>query len=86
MTQRLSSIVPVWIIVAVGILLVGLLSPSTRYFGWLAIVLAASVILTFILQLALPQKEGLVSRMMASVGGAVVLVVIGTIVLFPLAG
>lgn len=84
MTSRLSSILPVWIVVGVGVLLIGLLSPSSRYFGWLAIALAASVLLTFIMQLALPQKEGLVSRMMASIGGAVVLVLIGTAVLYPL--
>ena len=85
MTSRFSSIVPVWVLVAVGILLVGLLSPHTGYFGWLSIVLGASVLLTFVVQLALPQKEGLVLRMMASIGGAVAIIVIGTIVLFPLA-
>ena len=84
MTSRLSSILPVWVVIGVGVLLVGLLSPSTWYFSGLAILLAASVLLTFIVQLALPQKEGLVSRMMASIGGAVVLVLIGTAVLYPL--
>ncbi|MCU1549791.1 MAG: hypothetical protein JWR36_351 [Glaciihabitans sp.] len=84
MTSRFSSIIPVWVVVAVGILLVGLLAPHSGYFGWLAIVLGASVLLTFIVQLALSQKEGLVLRMMTSIGGAVALVAIGTAVLAPL--
>ena len=84
MTSRISSIIPVWVLVALGILLVGLLAPHLRYFGWLAIVLGAAVILTFVVQLALAQKEGLVLRMMVSIGGSVALVAIGTIVLFPL--
>lgn len=84
MTSRLSSIIPGWVLVGIAVLLVGLFAPSTRYFSGLAIVLAASVLLTFVIQLALPQKEGLVSRMMASISGAVVLVIVGTAVLYPL--
>jgi hypothetical protein len=80
----MSSIVPVWILVVVGVVLIGILSTPTGYFKWLSVALAGSVLVTFIIQLALPTKEGLVLRMMASVGGSVVLLAIATAVLGPL--
>jgi hypothetical protein len=39
------------------------------------------VLLTFVIQLALPSKEGLVLRMAASVGGAAILLAVATGVL-----
>jgi hypothetical protein len=83
-TSRPASIVPIWVLVIVGVVLVGLLAPAAGYFRWLTIVLAGATILTFIVQLALPTKKGLVLRMMASVGGSVVLVAIATAILGPL--
>jgi hypothetical protein len=83
-TSRLTSIVPVWVLVVIGIVLIGILSPRSAYLDSLSIVLAASVIATFIAQLALSQKGGLVMRMMLSIGGSAGLVLIGTLVLLPL--
>jgi hypothetical protein len=78
MTSRLSSIVPVWVVAVVGAVLVGVLAtPAGSYRGF-AIVLTAVVLLTFVIQLALPSKEGLVLRMAASIGGAVVLLAVAT--------
>ncbi len=57
-----------------------LAAPSGIY-RWLAVVLAIVVLLTFIIQLALPSKEGLVLRMAASIGGAAVLLAVATGVL-----
>jgi hypothetical protein len=47
----------------------------------LPIVLAGCVLLTFAIQLALQRKEGLVTRMMASLGGALVILAVATAVL-----
>ncbi len=65
----LTSVVPVWSVAVVGSVLIGLL------------VLAADVLLTFCIQLAIVQKEGLVDRMMACLGGSVVILGIATLVL-----
>ena len=43
--------------------------------------MAADVLLTFCIQLAIVQKEGLVDRMMACLGGSVVILGIATLVL-----
>jgi hypothetical protein len=65
----------------VGAVLVGTLSHPSGIYGWLSIVLVVSVLLTFIIQLALPTKEGLVERTAASIGGAVILLAVATGVL-----
>jgi hypothetical protein len=75
--------VPVWVLVIVGVVLVGVIASPSGYFKWLAIVLAGAVVLTFVVQLALPTKEGLVLRMMASIGGSAVLLAVGTAILLP---
>ena len=77
----LTSVVPVWSLAVVGSVLVGLVAPRTHYLDWLALVLAADVLLTFCIQLAIVQKEGLVDRMMACLGGSVVILGIATLVL-----
>lgn len=77
----LTSVVPVWSLAIVGSILIGLLAPSAQYLGWLPLVLAADVLLTFCIQLAIVQKEGLVDRMMACLGGSVVILGIATLVL-----
>ncbi len=85
MTSRISSAIPVWVAVVVGAVLVATISAPTGFFKWLSIVLAGAVLLTFAIQLALPSKEGLVIRMMASVGGAVILLAIATAIMLPFA-
>jgi len=74
------SILPVWGLAVVGAVLVAALA-GTAYLVWLPVVLAASVLLTFVVQLALQRKEGLVSRMLASIGGAFVLLLATGLVL-----
>jgi hypothetical protein len=77
----LTSVVPVWSVAIVGSVLIGLLAPPAQYLNWLPFVLAADVLLTFCIQLAIVQKEGLVDRMMACLGGAIVILGVATVVL-----
>ncbi len=79
MAWSLRSVVPVWVIALIGAV-VGVLSASA-YLTWLPIVLAVAVLITFAIQLALQRKEGLVTRMMASIGGALVILAVATAVL-----
>ena len=77
----LTSVVPVWSLAVIGSVLVGLLAPREHYLAWLPLVLAADVLLTFCIQLAIVQKEGLVDRVMACLGGAVAILGVATVVL-----
>lgn len=81
MTIKLASIIPVWMLSLIGSVLVGALSPRAEYFAWLSIVLAGATILTFCLQVFVPIKDGLVTRMMASLGGSVIILGVATAVL-----
>ena len=81
MTSSLPSIVPIWVVAIVGAVLVGTLSHTPASYGWLSIVLVVSVLLTFIVQLALPTKEGIVLRTATSIGGAAIVLAVATGVL-----
>ena len=80
-SSRLASSVPVWVVAIAGAVLVGTIARPSGVYSWLSIVLAVCVLLTFVIQLALPSKEGLVLRMAASVGGAAILLAVATGVL-----
>lgn len=71
------SVIPVWVIVAIGAVLVGLLFHRAPI-EWLPIVLFVGVLSTFAIQLARTEKGGLVNRVMASIGGAVVILAAAT--------
>lgn len=77
----LRTALPVWVLVVVGAVLVGLLATPAEYLTWLPIVLGAAVLLTFSIQLAIVRREGLVTRVMISVGGSVVILFLATVIL-----
>jgi hypothetical protein len=79
--SQLKSVLPVWILALVGVVLVAVLTAPGDYVDWLPVVLAGSVIATFVLQLALPRKTGFVGRATLSVCGVVVLLALATAVL-----
>ena len=70
-----------WLAVVVGAVLVGVFAAGAA-FTWLPVVMAGAILATFTIQLALQRKEGLVSRVAASVGGAVVLLAVATGILW----
>jgi hypothetical protein len=78
---QLKSIVPVWILALVGVVLVAALAAPSDYLEWLPVVLGGAVVLTFVIQLALPRKTGFVGRATLSVCGVVVLLALATAVL-----
>jgi hypothetical protein len=77
-TYKQASIVPVWLLAVVGSVLVGIFSPEDGYFTWLSMVFAVVTISAFGIQLFVPSKEGLVSRLMVSIGGAVIILAVAT--------
>lgn len=78
----MASIVPVWILVAIATVVVAIATPGFEFFTWLPIVLAASIVLTFCIQLGLRRKEGFNGRLNLSAGGALVIVAVAALVLW----
>ena len=85
MPSSLRSVIPVWVVALLGALVVGFVAPDAA-FVWLPVVMAGSILLTFVIQLGLSRKEGLVSRIVASLAGALVILVVATFVLWAVVG
>jgi hypothetical protein len=74
------TILPVWLVTLAAAIAVGVLAGSA-YLTWLPVVLGGVTILTFAIQLMLQRKEETVTRMIFSIGGALVILLIATGVL-----
>ena len=69
-----------WIAALAGAVLVGVFA-GERFLTWIPVVAAAVLLLTFVIQISLQRKEGLVDRIVASVGGTLVILGVTTLVL-----
>ncbi len=69
----------------VGAVLVGVIAPASHTIAALPIVLYAAIMATFVVQLAIDQKIGFVTRVTISLGGAIVILVVATAVYAALA-
>ena len=74
------TILPVWLATLAAAIAVGVLA-GAAYLTWLPVVLAGAALLTFVIQLALQRKEETVTRMIFSIGGALVILLVATVVL-----
>jgi hypothetical protein len=75
------SVIPVWIAAALGAIAVAVFAPGASLV-WLPVVMAVAVLLTFTIQLGLARKEGLVERIVASLGGAFGILVLATVLIW----
>jgi len=73
-------VLPVWLLALAGAIGVAVADPA-GYLLWMPVVFTVAVLLTFVVQLAGGQSEGYVSRAMASIGGAMVILAIATFLL-----
>lgn len=80
-TPGWETIVPVWVLSAIGAVVIGLASPASEYFTWIPVALAAAVVTTFVIQLATLTTVGFVYRAMISISGAVLIFAAATGVL-----
>ncbi|MCY7412269.1 MAG: hypothetical protein LH471_04430 [Salinibacterium sp.] len=78
MSWQLWSVVPVWVAVLVGAVAVALVGVGNDYLIWLPLVFAGAVLVTFGIQLATGRIEGFVTRAMASIGGALLILALAT--------
>ena len=74
------TILPVWLVTLAAAIAVGVIA-GAAYLTWLPVVLAGVTLLTFAIQLMLQRKEETVTRMIFSIGGALVILLIATGVL-----
>ncbi len=81
MAISLRSVVPVWVAALLGAVAVALFAPAAPL-TWIPVAMAGAVLLTFVIQLGLSRKEGLVDRIVASLGGAVVILALASLVLW----
>jgi hypothetical protein len=77
-TWQLASILPIWALALIGAVLIGVVAAPDGYFEWIPIVFAVTVIGAFVVQLGIRRKEGFVTRVMASTGGALVILAAAT--------
>jgi hypothetical protein len=85
MSLLIRSVVPVWILTVIGVIAVGVLVAASDYLVFLPVVLGAALVVTFGIQLLVPVRKGYVNRVSASLGGAVLILAVATVVLGPLA-
>ena len=74
------TILPVWLTTLAAAIVLGIVA-GDAYLTWLPVVLAGVLLLTFAIQLILSRKEELVTRMIFSIGGALIILVAATVVL-----
>jgi hypothetical protein len=70
----------VWLAALAGAILVGIFA-GEQFLTWIPVVAAGALLLTFVIQLSLQRKEGMVNRIIASVGGVLVILGVATVVL-----
>lgn len=76
----LVNVVPVWVVTALGVILVGgIVSVDERVFALVA-VLAGSLIFSFLLQVVAYRSEGLVSRLSLAITGSVLITAAAAVV------
>lgn len=85
MNWQRRSIGTVWLLAIIGAVLTGLLSAPGEALGWTGLTLAGCTLATLSLQLATGRKEGYVTRVTASLVGAVAILTVATVV-FAVAG
>lgn len=80
MEHFLSNVVPVWVVTALGVVVVALVVSVDNRVASMVAVLATSLLVAFILQVVAYQSEGLVSRLSLAVTGSVLLTALATVV------
>ena len=78
MTWQFWSVLPIWLGAAAAAVIIGFTTPPDAHVTWLGVALAAAVIVTFFIQLAIQRKEGFVVRAMASITGAIVVLAVAS--------
>ena len=80
MAHFFSNIVPVWVVTALGVVLVGLFVGVDHRVSSMVAVLAASILMALVLQVVAYQSGGLVGRLSLALTGSVLLTALAAVV------
>ena len=80
MAHFFSNIVPVWVVTALGVVLVGLFVGVDHRVSSMVAVLATSILMAFVLQVVAYQSGGLVGRLSLALTGSVLLTALAAVV------
>ncbi|MBG6214611.1 MAG: hypothetical protein LH475_06305 [Cryobacterium sp.] len=80
MNWHWKTIATVWVLAIVGAILTGFFATEASAISWIGLTLAGCTLVTLGLQIATGTKEGYVKRVTLSVVGALVILVVATIV------
>ena len=75
-----KTIATVWLLAIVGAVLTAFLATQASAISWIGLTLAVCTLVTLGLQIATRTKEGYVKRVTVSITGALVILVVATIV------
>lgn len=73
MEKFLVNVVPVWLVTALGVVLVGVFVTVDNRVASMVAVLAASLLMAFILQVVAYRSDGLVARLSLAITGSALL-------------
>lgn len=82
MTRTVATALPVWLAVIAAVVIVGLVLPSSEWWAVLPAIAGGAMIMTFVIQVSLQSKDGLVMRMLVTVTGAIVLLMLASVATF----
>jgi len=80
MSRTVATALPVWFAVVAAVVVVGLLLPPIDWWAVLPAIAGGAMIMTFVIQVSLQSKDGLVMRMLVTVTGAIGLLIAASIV------
>ena len=86
MTRTVATALPVWLAVIAAVVIVGLTVPASEWWAVLPAIAGGAMIMTFVIQVSLQSKDGLVMRMLVTVTGAFLLLAIASVVTAIVAG
>ncbi|TFD69999.1 hypothetical protein [Cryobacterium sp. Hb1] len=80
MSWHWKTIATVWVLAIAGAILTAILATDGSEISWIGLTLAVCTLVTLGLQIATRTKEGYVKRVTMSITGAIVILVVATIV------
>ena len=80
MSWHWKTIATVWVLAIVGAIVTLLFAPTASEISWIGLSLAVCTLVTLGLQLATGTKEGYVKRVTLSITGAIVILVVATVI------
>ncbi len=85
MPRRLASALPSWIIAVVGTAL-AVVWAGDQWAAGISVAMGASLLVSFIVQLSMQRKHGLVNRLAFTTAGSLVIGAVGIAIAWPLNG